>query len=224
MVVAVGVVVARPLFAPATPDAEVVEVTGDVPQPGMWAVSPPTIHEAVLAAGGDVSSLPNAPVPHGHRVHLEDGKARVYPPSDPLLVGLPVNVNEAEAEALAAIPGIGPQTANAIVQERNAGGLFYALEDLYRVKGVGPTAVGVLEPFVTLGNPGPRPKPQPVDINTADAETLQRLPHIGAVTAARIVVDRQDNGPYKDLQALQRVRGIGPATVRDLTDLAVAAP
>ena len=224
MVVAVGMAMARPFLEPELPLGTVVEVSGDVLHPGIWAVVDSTVHEALLAAGGSVDGVADAPVPEGHRVHIEHGHARVLPPSNPLLVGLPVNINEAGAHALAAIPGIGPQTALAIVQERDQDGLFYEFEDLYRVRGVGPSAIAVLRPFITLGNPGPKPRPRLIDLNHADATTLERLPHIGPVTAARIVVDRDENGPYKDLGSLQRVKGIGPTTIRDLQGLAEAKP
>ena len=39
---------------------------------------------------------------------------------------------------------------------------------------------------------------------------LERLPRIGPALAARIVADRRINGEFGSLEALQRVRGIGP--------------
>lgn len=48
-----------------------------------------------------------------------------------------------------------------------------------------------------------------VNINTADAATLDTLPGIGASTAAKIVADREANGPFKTIEDLKRVSGIG---------------
>ena len=48
-----------------------------------------------------------------------------------------------------------------------------------------------------------------VNINTADAATLDTLPGIGASTAAKIVADREANGPFKTVEDLKRVSGIG---------------
>lgn len=48
-----------------------------------------------------------------------------------------------------------------------------------------------------------------ININTADAETLQKLPGIGEVLAQRIVDDRNVNGPFKTVTELTRVTGIG---------------
>ena len=48
-----------------------------------------------------------------------------------------------------------------------------------------------------------------VNINTASATDLEALPGIGAKTAARIVEYRQKNGPFKKVEELMNVRGIG---------------
>jgi competence protein ComEA len=53
-----------------------------------------------------------------------------------------------------------------------------------------------------------------VDVDTAAAPTLERLPRIGPALARRIVEDRERNGPFGSMNALQRVGGIGPATAR----------
>ena len=55
-------------------------------------------------------------------------------------------------------------------------------------------------------------KPAPagfVNINTASATDFEGLPGIGAKTAARIVEYRQKNGPFKKVEELMNVRGIG---------------
>jgi competence protein ComEA len=52
-----------------------------------------------------------------------------------------------------------------------------------------------------------------VDINQADWPELALLPGVGQVLARRIVVERNEHGPYRDLSDLRRVRGIGPKTL-----------
>lgn len=50
----------------------------------------------------------------------------------------------------------------------------------------------------------------PVNVNTADEETLAReLAGIGPALAAAIVQDREQNGPYEAPEDLMRVRGVG---------------
>lgn len=48
-----------------------------------------------------------------------------------------------------------------------------------------------------------------VNINTASAAELDSLPGIGAKTAARIIEYRQKNGPFKKIEELMNVRGVG---------------
>jgi competence protein ComEA len=48
-----------------------------------------------------------------------------------------------------------------------------------------------------------------VNLNTASAADLEGLPGIGAKTAARIIEYRQKNGPFKKVEELMNVRGVG---------------
>ena len=48
-----------------------------------------------------------------------------------------------------------------------------------------------------------------VNINSASTTDLEALPGIGAKTAARIVEYRQKNGPFKKIEELMNVRGVG---------------
>lgn len=59
----------------------------------------------------------------------------------------------------------------------------------------------------------------PVDINTADAKTLEtQLVGIGASKAAAIVAYREQNGPFKRVEDLAKVKGIGIKTVEKNRD------
>ena len=49
----------------------------------------------------------------------------------------PVNINRASESDLDALPGVGPSTARAIVEDRDANGPFSTIEDLMRVSGIG---------------------------------------------------------------------------------------
>ncbi|WP_243835028.1 helix-hairpin-helix domain-containing protein [Alicyclobacillus sacchari] len=52
-----------------------------------------------------------------------------------------------------------------------------------------------------------------IDVNTADAATLETLPGVGAKRASEIIAYRTAHGPFADLQSLGQVRGIGPKTL-----------
>ena len=66
-----------------------------------------------------------------------------------------------------------------------------------------------------------------VDVNTADAATIDRvLVNIGPSKAEAIVAHRTANGPYKSLEQLAKVKGIGLKTVeknRDRIQLGASA-
>jgi competence protein ComEA len=55
-----------------------------------------------------------------------------------------------------------------------------------------------------------------VNVNTATVAEFQLLPRIGPSVAARIVEQRDKNGPFKSLDDLLLVRGIGEATYEQL--------
>jgi competence protein ComEA len=48
-----------------------------------------------------------------------------------------------------------------------------------------------------------------VDLNTASVKDLEMLPGIGAKTAEMIIAYRQKNGPFKKIEELMNVQGIG---------------
>ena len=50
--------------------------------------------------------------------------------------------------------------------------------------------------------------PNAININTASAEELEKLPHIGRKTAETIVQFRSDNGPFRRPEYLMQIRGI----------------
>nr|WP_295710822.1 ComEA family DNA-binding protein [uncultured Halomonas sp.] len=63
----------------------------------------------------------------------------------------PINVNTADAELLAELPGIGPSRAAAIIEERETNGAFDSVEDLERVSGIGSATVDRMQDQVTFG-------------------------------------------------------------------------
>ena len=75
-----------------------------------------------------------------------------------------------------------------------------------------PTAVATDPTAVGPAAPSPA---SPLDLNTATAEQLDQLPGVGPATTAAIVAHRERNGPFRSVEALLEVRGIGPVRLDD---------
>jgi competence protein ComEA len=66
--------------------------------------------------------------------------------------------------------------------------------------------------------------PEKINVNTADAEALCKLPGVGACFAGRIVAYREEHGPFARPEDLAAVRGIGPKTVEKLKPYVTCEP
>ena len=81
---------------------------------------------------------------------------------------------------------------------------------------VDPSAVSGTPPTEGDGKPSAG---APVDLNTASAAQLDSLPGIGPATAAAIIGDREAHGPFRSIDDLGRVRGIGDSKLARLRGL-----
>jgi len=66
--------------------------------------------------------------------------------------------------------------------------------------------------------------PARLNVNTATDYELTMLPGIGPATAAAIIQYRETHGPFKSLEDLARVKGIGPKTIEAIRPNAMCAP
>jgi len=67
------------------------------------------------------------------------------PAGSMMTLGARLNLNDATAEELALIPGIGPRLAGALVKERGELGRFRSWEEVDAVSGVGPAKLDILK-------------------------------------------------------------------------------
>jgi competence protein ComEA len=140
----------------------VIHVAGAVASPGVYELNVSArVIDAVTAAGGpgadaDLDGLNlAASLVDGERVYVphigevdpaavpSGGAAVPGAPTDDTPAG-PVNVNTATAAELESLPGVGPATATAIVDERTRNGPFASVDDLERVPGIGPAKLAAL--------------------------------------------------------------------------------
>ena len=55
-----------------------------------------------------------------------------------------------------------------------------------------------------------KPPLHPINLNTASSTELQEVPGIGPVTADKILKMRKSYGPFKSVDDLRAIKGIGP--------------
>ena len=78
--------------------------------------------------------------------------------------------------------------------------------------------LGALALLVFMAASGPL-SAAPIDLNTATQSDLMSLKGIGEVRARSIIADREKNGPFRSVDDLRRVKGIGKKTVERLRSL-----
>lgn len=161
-----------PTAAPsATPGSLRVYVTGAVNAPAVVEVPVGSIVADVVRAAGDFSEdaateLINLalPVSDGMQVHvpslLSENERTVSPAwqlATPAMLTAGaasetplVNINTADLTALDTLPGVGPATAQAIVDFRDTNGPFGAIEEIMEVSGIGPAKYEQMKELITV--------------------------------------------------------------------------
>ena len=133
--------------APASEDPLVVYVTGAVRKPGVYQLPDgKRIIDAIEKAGGVTPKADAVTV--NLAALLIDGEQILVPEAfSPGASGL-VHLNSADVTALDALPGVGPATAQRIVDWRDQNGGFRTVDDLEQVPGIGPAKLDALRDLV----------------------------------------------------------------------------
>jgi competence protein ComEA len=146
-----------------------VHVVGAVVRPGVYALSEGSrVQDAITAAGGLLTSVDSSGL--NLAAKLEDGQQLTIPSQAgagatpeggaPFTVvptvgastptGDLININTASVEELDALPGIGPTTAQNIVDYRTQHGPFQHIEDIMNVPGIGPATFDSIQNLITV--------------------------------------------------------------------------
>jgi competence protein ComEA len=164
---------AGPDTATGSPGRALVHAAGAVVAPGVHVVAVGArVADVLVAAGGPTPDADldrvnlAAPVVDGQRLYVPR-RGEAAPPvvgdgggggpgsastgATGLGGGGPIDLNSADVDALDALPGVGPSTASAIVQHREANGPFTSVDELLDVRGIGPAKLDALRELVTVG-------------------------------------------------------------------------
>jgi competence protein ComEA len=164
------------LSPPPTPAPILVHVSGAVVNPGVYALPLDSrVKDAVEAAGGLIPEAISASL--NLAAHVKDGEQLIIPTLRPTLLPIPltaqvdaggtrfqeplatgqpiqagkININFANLEELDTLPGIGPVTAQKIIDYRQANGPFQTLEAIMDVSGIGPATFERIKDLITVG-------------------------------------------------------------------------
>lgn len=154
-----------PLSAPAHPKPAVtkllvIDVAGAVRRPGLYRLQDGSrIDDAIAAAGGPTAKAQiegvnlAAPVADGEQIVVPGrgaggAVAAASPPASGSSPSAPLDLNSATLEQLESLPGIGPVTAQKILDYRQAHGAFHAVAELEGVPGIGPAHMAQLKGLV----------------------------------------------------------------------------
>lgn len=159
--------VVTPLRAPARakPAAArllVIDVAGAVRHAGLYRIrSGSRVDDAIAAAGGPTAKAQldsvnlAAPVADGEQIVVPGrGVAGAVAAAGPAAAGsspsAPLDLNSATLEQLDELPGIGPVTAQKILDYRTEHGAFGSVDELDAVPGIGPATLAELQDLVDL--------------------------------------------------------------------------
>jgi competence protein ComEA len=143
---------------PSPPARLVVDVAGAVRRPGLYRLSGGSrIADAVARAGGATPTAVldgvnlAAPLADGEQVVVPakgSATAAAGAPAGASPAAGPVSLSTATAEQLDALPGVGPVTAQKILDYRTKHGAFHSVDELDAVPGIGPARLDQLRDLV----------------------------------------------------------------------------
>ncbi len=131
-----------------------------------------------------------------------------------------ININIADIETLAELPGIGPAKAQAIFEYRTQQESLASLIELVNIKGIGKKTLAKLLPYLEMIGDSAEVKAfltvekskqilGKININSASKSHLMSLTGIGEGKANAIIEYRKTNGSFKYIEEIKNVKGIG---------------
>lgn len=160
------------LLPPPTPAPIIVDIHGAVNHPGVYALPQNSRVKDVIDAAGGMTADSNgdavnlaARLKDGDKITIpvEGTTLEVDPTAEPVQEyaerspeveispsGGMININNATADELATLPGIGPSLAEKIILQRESRGYFKTIEEIMDVSGIGPSKFEQMKDRITV--------------------------------------------------------------------------
>ncbi|GAA3858127.1 ComEA family DNA-binding protein [Saccharothrix violaceirubra] len=133
------------------PDGPVVDVTGAVPTPGLVTLpGGARVSDAIAKAGGVNPGTDLAGLNLARKVADGEQIAVGVRPTADAASGGRLDINTATKEQLDALPGVGPVTAQRILDRRQRRGPFTSLDQLGEIEGIGDARLARLAELIRL--------------------------------------------------------------------------
>lgn len=141
----------------------IVHITGAVPRPGVYALPEGSrVQDGIAAAGGFLAEAERTGINlaalliDGEQLDIPfiEGASPVLATPGPTVVAATtelININTASQAELESLPGIGPTTAQKIIEYREQNGDFLSIEELMNVSGIGPGIFDRVRDLITVG-------------------------------------------------------------------------
>ena len=141
----------------------IVHITGAVPRPGVYALPlGARVQDGISAAGGFLAEAEKSQInlaallEDGEKLDIPyiEGASPVLATPGPTVVAATtelININTASLAELDTLPGIGPTTAQKIIDYREQNGPFISTEDIINVSGIGSVSYERFKDLITVG-------------------------------------------------------------------------
>jgi competence protein ComEA len=145
--------------ATVPPTSIEVYVTGAINKPDVYALPIGSIvKDLIAAAGGATSDADLVAINLAQRltdqthIHVpRKGETIPATPNSGSATGALININTADATQLDTLPGIGPATAQGIIEFRTSNGPFKKIEDIKNVPRIGDALFEKIKGMITIG-------------------------------------------------------------------------
>jgi competence protein ComEA len=120
------------------------------------ALAAPRLRTLLETPAGRVACVPEGrgiPPRHWLGCAADPGPARGLASDERLALGLPIDPNVAGTRELAFVPGLSRHLAEQVVRDREINGRYECVQDLLRVRGVGPKKLASASPHLRVEVP-----------------------------------------------------------------------